>query len=191
MSTKFTEMRGREGDRPDGNETGGNDPMRSLGMLQIAGGVVAAGIVAAGATAMTGTGVSWAGSGTGTAAQYVGGTLTQTVSGGASITDINYTTTDSSGNSVGDRVTGIQVIVAGANGAYLTITPSTGGTGLVTATKWSCSGSVAATVLDATAVKVHLNATPATVTCITSDNASAAAGYYDGLTGVQLAVTNS
>src|SRR6185295_10834764 len=59
----------------------GNDPMRSMNLLQLVGGVAAAGVVAAGATAVTGSGVSWGvGSGVGNTA-FVGGTITQTVSG--------------------------------------------------------------------------------------------------------------
>ncbi|GAA1581303.1 hypothetical protein [Actinoplanes couchii] len=160
--------------------------MRSMSMLQIIGGVAAAGVVAAGTSALTATGVSFAGTGTGTATQYVGGQVTQTVSGGASITAVNYTTSPG-----GDQITAIQVSVANANGAYLQVTP--GGGSLTTANEWYCTGDVAASVGHATAPKVHLNAGPATVSCITADSASAhaAAGYYSGLTSVQLDVTNS
>jgi hypothetical protein len=158
--------------------------MRSMNMLQLLGGVAAAGVIAAGTTALTGTGVSWLGSGNGTATAFIGGTLTQTVTGGAVINAVNYGTD-------GTEVNSIQVVVTGANGAFLKVTPS--GTGLVTATKWSCSGDVTGgtPVLHATAPKVKLTASPATVTCITSDNSSVAAGYYNALTSVQLDVTNS
>jgi hypothetical protein len=166
--------------------------MRSMSLLQLVGGVAVAGVVAAGTTALTGTGVSWGGTGTGTSAQYVGGTLTQTVSGGASITAVNYTTSSSGVNVNGDQITGIAVSVTGANGAYLTVTPATGGAGLTGgANEWHCSGD-AVTVNSAT-MKVHLNNTPATVTCITADSGAGdgAAGYYAALTGVTLDVTNS
>jgi len=57
--------------------------MRSMSMLQLLGGVAVAGAVAAGATAVTGSGVVFGG--TATASKFVGGTLTQTVTG-ASVT---------------------------------------------------------------------------------------------------------
>jgi hypothetical protein len=171
--------------------------MRSLGMLQIAGGVVAAGVVAAGATAMTGTGVSWLNTGTGKAAQYVGGTLTQTVSGGATIDSIAYTTTSSGTNgAVNDRVTVITVGLTGANGAYLTVTPSnsSGGFGASGADEWICTGDTATTTTNksATVPKVLLNASPASIVCATGESTNhTTTGYYTGLTGVALAVTNS
>jgi hypothetical protein len=173
--------------------------MRSLGMLQIAGGVVAAGVVAAGATAMTGTGVSW-GNGTGAgAAQYVGGTLTQTVSGGAVINSVVYTAIPSVANStVNDRITGIAITVTGANGAYLTVTPSNAAGGFVggTADEWYCSGTGVTAAGHATAPKVAITAnTATTVNCkpaLSTDTVNHALdGYYTNLTGVSLAVTNS
>jgi hypothetical protein len=174
--------------------------MRSMSMLQLVGGVAAAGVVAAGTTALTGTGVSWGGTGTGTAAQYVGGTLTQTVSGGASITGITYTTTSSSATSVNDQVTAIAITLTGANGAYLTVTPSQSGGGLGgSADNWNCTGHVATGAtgeapIHPTAPKVKINNATATVTCNTWNSAAGPAangGYYTGLTGVALAVTNS
>ncbi|HEX5205988.1 MAG TPA: hypothetical protein VFW27_39180 [Actinoplanes sp.] len=159
-----------------------------MSMLQLLGGVAAAGVVAAGTTALTGTGVSFAGTGTGTSAQYVGGQVTQTVSGGASITGINYTT-----NTAGDQVTQIQVVVANADGAYLTVTPSQSGGGLQGgADEWLCTGG-AAPAYSATAPKILLNSDPATINCVTSlaSGPHSVAGYYTGLTGVQLNVTNS
>ena len=172
--------------------------MRSLGMLQIAGGVVAAGVVAAGATAMTGTGVSW-GVGTGAgAAQYVGGTLTQTVSGGAVINSVVYTATSSAPNSVvNDQITNIAITVTGANGAFLTITPSNSSVGFAggTADEWYCSGTNVTADGDATAPKVTITSAAATtVNCkpaLASDGTHALDGYYSNLTGVALAVTNS
>jgi hypothetical protein len=158
--------------------------MRSMSMLQLLGGVAAAGVVAAGTTALTGTGVSWGGSNNGTATAFIGGTLTQTVTGGATITDVNYGLN-------GTEVNSIQVVVAGASGAYLTLTPV--GTGLTSADTWKCSGSIAA-MTPAAVPKVHLNAAPATVTCVTWDTGlgtPAAAGYFNGLTSVQFGLTNS
>ncbi|MFC7275500.1 hypothetical protein ACFQS1_16040 [Paractinoplanes rhizophilus] len=157
-----------------------------MSMLQLLGGVAAAGVVAAGTTALTGTGVSWGGNGTGQATQYVGGRLTQTVSGGASITAVDYAT-----NTVGDQVTSISVSVTGATGGYLTVTPA-GGV-LSGADLWSCtSAGIQATATDATGPKVKITASPATVVCATWDsNTSGNAGYYSGLNAVQLDVTNS
>jgi hypothetical protein len=79
--------------------------MRSLGMLQLAGGVVAAGVVAAGATAMTGMGVTR----TGTAVdQWVGGTVVQTMTGTA-FTGVTYTPLG--GDATGTKVTTIAIAV--------------------------------------------------------------------------------
>jgi hypothetical protein len=173
--------------------------MRSLSMLQLVGGVVAAGAVAAGATAFTATtGVKWGvGAGAG-ASQYVGGTLTQTVSGGASIDSVVYTGINSSANNVvNDRITGIAITVTGANGAYLTVTPANSSVGFAggTADEWYCSGSNVTAAGDATAPKVQINSASATtVNCqpaLASDGTHALNGYYSNLTGVSLAVTNS
>jgi len=174
--------------------------MRSMSLLQLVGGVAAAGVVAAGTTALTGTGVSWSGTGTGTSAQYVGGTLTQTVSGGASITAVAYTTVSSGAGVSGDEVTQISVTVTGANGAYLTVTPSHGGGGGLQspADNWNCTGTNVTTTAASTsptAPKVKITAAGAvTVNCATWDStagAGANGGYYTLLTGVQFDVTNS
>ena len=161
--------------------------MRSLGMLQIAGGVVAAGVVAAGATAMTGSGVVFAGGSTpGTTGdnQFVGGTVSQTING-ATVNSIVLAT-----DGTGTHTTGITVNVTGANGKSLTITP-TGGNGVVTATKWKCTGDVTGspvTIASTTLSALTLNNSPANVACITTDNAGVAAGYYDGVATVGLAI---
>jgi hypothetical protein len=66
--------------------------MRNL--IQLAGGVAVAGVVAAGSTAFTaGGGIAFDGTGTGQTTQFVGGTVTQTVSG-ATLDLVDYTWTD-------------------------------------------------------------------------------------------------
>jgi hypothetical protein len=156
-------------------------------MLQIAGGVVAAGIVAAGTTALTGSGVTFAGgSTTGVTGdnQFIGGTVSQVING-ATINSVTLTT-----DGTGTHTTKIVVVVAGANGKTLTITP-TGGTGITApATQWSCDGNVTGgPVLHATAPAVVLSAATSTVTCDTMNATPVAAGYYNGITNVGLAIS--
>jgi hypothetical protein len=63
-------------------------------MIQLLGGVAVAGVVAAGSTAFTaGGGVALGGSNGATSAKFIGGTVSQTVTG-ATITDIVYTHAD-------------------------------------------------------------------------------------------------
>jgi hypothetical protein len=161
--------------------------MRSMGLLQMAGGVVAAGVVAAGATAVTGSGVVWGGSNGGTATQFVGGTLTQTVSG-ATITDVVYTP---NADPSGTQLASVAITVTGANTKWLQVTPG-GGTLTAPADRWKCTGNVAGTILHASAPKVQLSADPATVTCVTAQiSDSAAVGYYAGMSSLAMAITNS
>lgn len=157
--------------------------MRSMSMIQLLGGVAVAGAVAAGTTALTGSGVVWGGSNGGTATQFVGGTLTQTVNG-ATITDVQYVN-----DGTGQHTTSIAVSVTGADQKFLTLTP--GGTGLSGATEWECSGDIAAPVNAATP-KVQINKASGTavVTCLTGTGGTPG-GYYDGLSSLALAVTNS
>ncbi|WP_203815403.1 hypothetical protein [Paractinoplanes ferrugineus] len=154
-------------------------------MLQIAGGVVAAGIVAAGTTALTGSGVSFAGGSTPGVTgdnQFIGGTVTQVING-ATINSVTLTT-----DGTGSHTTRIVVVVAGANGKTLTITP-TGGTLTAPATQWSCSGNISGgPILHASAPAVVLTAATSTVTCDTMDTTPVAAGYYAGITNVGLAI---
>ncbi|WP_157437378.1 hypothetical protein [Actinoplanes subtropicus] len=155
-------------------------------MLQIAGGVVAAGVVAAGTTALTGAGVVFTGGstpGVGGDNQFIGGAVSQVING-ATVNSVTLTT-----DGTGTHTTRIVVVVAGANGKTLTITP-TGGSGLSGgATQWSCAGNInAGPVLHASAPVVTLTAATATVTCDTMDANPSVAGYYLGITSVGLAV---
>lgn len=64
--------------------------MRGMSMLQMVGGVAAAGVVAAGTTAFTAN----AGITQTAATQYVGGAISQTVTGAGNIDSIGYTWSD-------------------------------------------------------------------------------------------------
>jgi hypothetical protein len=163
--------------------------MRSIGLLQMAGGVVAAGVVAAGATAVTGSGMVWGGSGTGTATQFVGGTLTQSVTG-ASVTAVAYLHADAAKT----QTNSIAMTISGANTRYLTMTPSGGAWSAgpdPVADEWKCTGDIAAPVAGA-APKVQLNASPATVTCVPQlASGPTVQGYYSGLSSLAMAITLS
>ena len=157
--------------------------MRSA--LQLLGGVAVAGVVAAGSTALTGSGVTWGGSNGATASRVIGGTLVQAVTG-VSVTHVVYLT-----DGTGTHTTSIAVTVAGATGKTLTVTPSggtltTGVGGLPVG--WTCSDGTVATY-HATAPATAITTDPATVTCIPTLANSTVAGYYDGITGLSLAVT--
>ncbi|MFG1989156.1 hypothetical protein ACGFJ7_04130 [Actinoplanes sp. NPDC048988] len=162
-------------------------------MLQIVGGVAAAGVIATGATALTGHGVAFGGSAT--PDQFVGGTIQQTVSGGATVTNVVYGRDLS-----GTKITSIAVTISGADTRYLTLTPT--GTGFSTlsdgtsgdvADQWKCTGNISGTtVYHATAPKVLLTASPATVTCVPELTAGhVTQGWYKGLASLDMAVSVS
>jgi hypothetical protein len=162
--------------------------MRSLGMLQIAGGVVAAGVVAAGATAMTGGGVTFAGGTTEGVTgdnQFIGGTVSQTINGVV----VNSVTLTSNSDPSGTHITQAVIVIAGGDNRNLTITP-TGGTGLTgTATQWKCTGNIDSGPIYGTAPAVVLDGDPATITCVTAKADNSTGGYYEGLASVGLAVS--
>jgi hypothetical protein len=162
--------------------------MAKFSMLQLLGGVAAAGVVAAGTTALTGSGVVW-GNGTGAGAtQFVGGTLTQTVSG-ATIQSVAYT--PKTGDLTGTQTRTITVGVIGADQMYLTLTPS-GGTGLQGAVLWFCSGDIASSPTNGVAPKVQIDKASGTASVVcTTGTGTTPGGYYDGLDSLDLAVTTS
>ncbi|MEU8814420.1 hypothetical protein [Actinoplanes sp. NPDC048796] len=135
-------------------------------MLQIVGGVAAAGVIATGATALTGTGVSLSGTSGATASQFVGGTVQQTINGGGVIDNVVY-----GKDTTGTQINSIAVTISSANTRYLTITPGGGGLSTVgdgtAADEWKCTGDITGgPIYHASAPKVQLNNSPATVTCV-------------------------
>jgi hypothetical protein len=105
--------------------------MRSA--LQLLGGVAAAGAVAAGATAFTASGVTT--SSTAALPQFIGGTVTQAVTG-AELSNIAYAFSDAT-NTIISSVT-LTFLSGSANGKAVTLTPVGGGiTG--TAATWTCA----------------------------------------------------
>jgi hypothetical protein len=160
--------------------------MRSMNLLQMAGGVAVAGVVAAGATAVTGSGVVWGGGATGSATQFVGGKVSQTVTG-ATVSSVVYAFADSAGAKV--QTNSITITVANADGKSLTVSPS-GGSGLGgTADEWTCTGTAA--VYDATST-YDLTVTIPTggvVVCTPSLASNhSVVGYWTGLTTLDLTV---
>ncbi|MFI5889189.1 hypothetical protein ACIA5D_03610 [Actinoplanes sp. NPDC051513] len=174
-------------DRPMATENRGNDPMRSMSMLQLLGGVAAAGVIAAGTTALTGSGVVR----TGTAAdQFVGGTVTQTITG-ATVTGVVYGYYDTNSQ---NQVNSIAITVAGASGKTLTITPgggTFGGDAVAVADKWECTGGNVTPIRHISAPAVVLNADPDTITCVPVDSTNgnaATSRYYADLDTLDMAV---
>jgi len=96
--------------------------MRGMSLIQMAGGVAVAGVVAAGSTALTGTGLAFGGSGTGTAAQFVGGAVTQTVTG-ATLTSIAYDYVDAIGQTKVNKMT---IGLTGTGGKHFAVTTLAG-----------------------------------------------------------------
>ncbi|MCW2522808.1 MAG: hypothetical protein JWO63_1143 [Frankiales bacterium] len=88
--------------------------------------VAFAGLVAAGGSALTGSGLST--SGTAAADQFVGGTVSQAVTG-ATLTAITYGYTDPTNTQVS---TIALTFASTADGRAVTVTPSGGGTGVGT-----------------------------------------------------------
>jgi hypothetical protein len=140
--------------------------MRSMSILQMAGGVVVAGVVAAGATAVTGAGVTLSGTATD---QWVGGTATQTISG-ASVTGVTYAYVDAAKT----QVSQIDIVITGAPSKTVTITPSGTFSTSPLADEWKCSGTngvVAA--YHATAVALSFPVAGASdITCVPAENSS-------------------
>lgn len=162
--------------------------MRSMSMLQLLGGVAAAGVIAAGTTALTGSGVVR----TGTAAdQFVGGTVTQTITG-AQVTGVVYGYYDTNSQ---NQVNSIAITVAGANGKTLTVTPgggTFGGDAVAVADEWQCTGGAVTPVRAASAPAVVLNADPDTITCVPADSTNAhatASRYYEDLDTLDMDVS--
>ncbi|MGX6605854.1 hypothetical protein ACWKSP_27560 [Micromonosporaceae bacterium Da 78-11] len=110
--------------------------MRS--MLQLVGGVAVAGAVAAGSTAFTATGVT----STAPASQFVGGTVSQSVTG-AALSNIAYTFSDPT-NTIISSVT-LTFLSSSADGKTVTLAP-TGGSFVGTATQWTCATGANSTV---------------------------------------------
>jgi hypothetical protein len=140
--------------------------MRSMSILQMAGGVVVAGVVAAGATAVTGAGVTLSGTATD---QWVGGTATQTISG-ASVTGVAYTYVDAAKT----QVSSIVINISGAPSKTVTITPSGTFSTSPLADEWTCSGTNSVTAAyHASAVQLTFPSGGASdVTWVPSENAT-------------------
>jgi hypothetical protein len=159
--------------------------MRSMSMLQLVGGVAAAGVVAAGTTALTGSGMTF--SGTATTTQFVGGAITQTVTG----LDINTVAYNKRGaDPTGTQIESIAITITDGDLRWLTVAPaggawsSTGSGDIADANEWSCAGNVAGTVTGASP-KVHLNDGAVTVTC-TAAMSGTLQGFIHGVTGLTL-----
>ncbi|WP_143234391.1 hypothetical protein [Paractinoplanes atraurantiacus] len=153
-------------------------------MLQIVGGIAAAGVIAAGATALTGAGVTRTG---GAADTWIGGKVTQTVTG-AVVTDIDYTFIDNTG--ANQQLSGIDIDLTGAESKTVVIKP-TGGS-LQTAVEWYCTGAdiTSQTYSNVTnAVTVVGGPANADINCITANVGHSAAGYYSGLSGLDITVS--
>lgn len=104
-------------------------------MVQLLGGVAVAGVVAAGSTAFTANGgIAFGGSGTGTAAQFVGGTVTQNVTG-ATLSAVDYTFSDAAKT----LLTVIQLTFADATSGKTPTVVTTGVTASGSAPTWTCT----------------------------------------------------
>ena len=171
-----------------GFETGGNDPMRSMNLIQLTAGVAVAGVVAAGSTALTGSGVTWGGSNGATATRVIGGALVQAVSG-VSVTNVTY-----GNDATGTHTDSIAVTVTSTSTKTLTLTPA-GGTwaGSPLPTGWQCTDGTT-TVYGTTAPAIALPSGSVVVTCVPATDVSTPTtntGWYSGLTGLTLAVTGA
>jgi hypothetical protein len=146
--------------------------MRSMSMLQLVGGVAVAGAVAAGTTALTGTGLAT--SGNAASPQFIGGTVSQAVSG-ATLTDIQYTFLDSPAKTQVSTV--VLTFAAGANGKTVAVAPSGGAySSSPLGDEWYCPAVI--------------TALSATCSVADSTNTHATAGrYYTGLTSLAVTVS--
>ncbi|XVV11889.1 hypothetical protein ACQP2X_44910 [Actinoplanes sp. CA-131856] len=158
-------------------------------MLQIVGGVAAAGVIAAGATAMTGGGLTR--HATDAADIWVGGKVTQSVTG-AVVTDIDYTYTADVSKT---QITAIDLDFTGATSKTILVKPAGGAFDQPgAADEWVCGGN--AEVLTSAfnsgtgVITVTTDSAFATMTCSTADsgNAHGAAGYYQGISSLEITV---
>ncbi|MEU4158797.1 hypothetical protein [Actinoplanes sp. NPDC026670] len=143
-------------------------------MIQLLGGVAVAGVVAAGSTAFTaGAGLGLTETSTATSSRFIGGSVTQTVSG-ARINGITYAYANAPSNT---QVTGVTITFndAAANGKTITVVPGGGAYGAATADEFYCPAIGSATVT--------------CITALNSDNTHAAASYYAGLTSLAITVS--
>ena len=149
--------------------------MRNMNMLQLIGGVAAAGVVAAGSTALTGNGLTTTGNAA--AAQYIGGTVSQTVNGGYVLSDVAYTFIDSAKT----QINGVNLTFSpGANGRAVTLAPTGGGFssgGSAAADEFYCSGVITSNAISC-------------VVALNNGNAhnTDAAKYYTGITSMAITV---
>jgi hypothetical protein len=137
--------------------------MRSMSMLQLAGGVVAAGVVAAGTTAFTASGVTnnIPGGSLNNGVIFLGGTVSQTVDG-AELTAMTL-------NGTAGAITDIDITLAGLSGTDLTGKVPTLA---ITATGGTHAGSIVCAVT-----------TPGT-----DWNCAPTSGTYTGITAVAVTV---
>jgi hypothetical protein len=159
--------------------------MRSMSMLQLLGGVAVAGAVAAGSTALTGTGLAWSGSATGSATQFVGGSVTQTVTG-ATVSGIAYNYVALTGNTQVNKMTITLLNSTGKDFALTTLADSGTDNGYGgSATLWSCSDTGSAAAGNTASIT---GLAGNTVICEPSDGV-ATVGYYTGLNKVTVAIS--
>jgi hypothetical protein len=112
-------------------------------MVQLLGGVAVAGVVAAGSTAFTADGgIAFDNTGTGTAAQFVGGTVTQTVTG-ATLDLVDYTWADPAKT----VLTSVQLTFADATSGKTPTIATTGITSSGGAHVWTCTAIHASTFI--------------------------------------------
>jgi hypothetical protein len=161
--------------------------MRSMSLLQMAGGVAVAGVVAAGSTALTGTGLAWGGGAGGTAAQFVGGNVTQTVTG-ATVTGITYGYVASTGNT---KVNLITIALTGTGGKSFTLATKDGsntdlGYGGGSTDRWSCTDAGSADPTLTASIGTLTGVANNTVICEPSDGTTA--GYYLDLSKVTVTI---
>jgi hypothetical protein len=135
-------------------------------MMQLVGGVAVAGAVAAGSTAFTAAGFT-----NNAGAQFVGGTVTQAVTG-ATLSTISYAFSNAPANT---RVTSVTLtFVENLTGRTVTLA-ETGGTHAVTSDMFHCPASTTTSVTCRTALAAD-------------SPAFTAAGYYQGLTSMDITV---
>ncbi|MFF5079911.1 hypothetical protein ACFY36_22905 [Actinoplanes sp. NPDC000266] len=163
-------------------------------MLQIVGGVAAAGVIAASATALTGSGLTRT-TGANTAEdRWIGGTITQTLSG-SNIDSISYTFADTAKT----QISGFVVVASDAAQKYVTVTPNGAFGGSADrficgpTVGWNANGSTATSSTGAgSPVKVQLaNSTPASVTCVAATAPLTPGGYMSGVSSVDVLVAAS
>ncbi|WP_203780379.1 hypothetical protein [Paractinoplanes rishiriensis] len=122
-----------------------------MNLLQMVGGVAAAGVVAAGTTALTGTGLAT----TAGASQFVGGTVSQSVTG-ATLESVTYAFSDGT-KTIVNSVT-LAFSTGTATGKTVTITPTGGAyAGTAIGGSWTCAtgaDSTLCTVKDSSAAAV-------------------------------------